>query len=77
MSACSPELSEPYFYRSADECLLDCQGLPESGYVYGTVAAGNSLECRLFHASSAMMGDADEHCEHTLGVTLCTELEER
>lgn len=75
MSACGPGLSDPYFYRSFADCLGDCQGLPDAAYVYGTVASGESLECRLFHASSAMMGDADEHCEHALGVTLCTESE--
>jgi hypothetical protein len=73
LAACSPELSEPYFYRSFDDCLLDCEDLPSSRYQYGATSAGNSLECRLFHASSAVMADADEHCEHTLGIALCTE----
>lgn len=73
MAACRPEVTEPYFYESFDDCLLDCEGLPSSRYQYGAISAGNSLECRLFHASSAIMGDADEHCEHTLGIALCTE----
>lgn len=73
MTACSAVVSEPYFYESFDACLLDCEGLPMTRYQYGAVSAGNSLECRLFHASSAIMGDADEHCEHTLGITLCAD----
>jgi hypothetical protein len=73
MAACSAEVSEPYFYESFDACLLDCEELPMTRYEYGAVSAGNSLECRIFHASSAIMADADEHCEHTLGITLCAE----
>lgn len=73
MAACSAEVSDPYFYESFDACLLDCEPLAMTRYEYGAVSAGNSLECRLFHASSAIMGDEDEHCEHTLGITLCAE----
>jgi hypothetical protein len=73
MAACSAEASGPYYYESLDACLLDCDGLTMTRYQYGAVSAGNSLECRLFHASSAIMGDADEHCEHTLGITLCAD----
>jgi len=75
MSACDATSSDPYFYRSFDDCLADCEKVPESAYVYGSEAAGNSLECRLFHASSAIMSDPDEHCEHVLGVTLCVDQE--
>lgn len=73
MAACSHDASDPYFYDSFDACLLDCDGLPWSRYRYGAISAGNSLECRLFHASSALMADADEHCEHAMGITLCTD----
>lgn len=73
MAACTAEVSDPYYYESFDACLLDCEDLPMTRYEYGAVSAGNSLECRLFHASSAIMGDADEHCEHTLGITLCAD----
>jgi hypothetical protein len=73
MTACSAKVSDPYFYESVAACLLDCEGLAMTRYEYGAVSAGNSLECRLFHASSAIMGDADEHCEHTLGITLCAD----
>jgi hypothetical protein len=73
MAACRLEVSDPYYYESLDTCLLDCEGLPAAAYGYGLTSAGNSLECRLFHASSAMMNDADEHCEHALGITLCTD----
>jgi len=61
------------FYDSIVDCLRDCADLPAAPYQYGTVSSGNSLECRLFHASSAIMGDADEHCEHTLGISLCAD----
>lgn len=73
MTACRAGATDPYVYDSFDACLLDCEDLPMTRYEYGTVSAGNSLECRLFHASSAIMADADEHCEHALGITLCSE----
>jgi hypothetical protein len=73
MAACNRDVSDPYFYASLEDCLADCGPLPSSRYQYGTEASGNSLECRLFHASSALMADADEHCEHSLGITLCTD----
>lgn len=73
MAACRSEVSDPYYYASLDDCLLDCEGLPSGQYQYGLTSAGNSLECRLFHASSAIMSDADEHCEHALGITLCAD----
>jgi len=73
MAACTPDSSDPYFYESFDACLLDCKDLPTTRYQYGSISSGNSVECRLFHASSAMMADADEHCEHTLGITLCAD----
>jgi hypothetical protein len=73
MAACSADLSAPFFYGSVDECLAACEGLPSSRYQYATASSGNSVECRLFHASSAIMADADEHCEHALGITLCAE----
>jgi hypothetical protein len=73
MVACGPGVSDPYYYASVDDCLADCAGLPSSRYEYGAISSGGSLECRLFHASSAIMADADEHCEHALGITLCTD----
>jgi hypothetical protein len=73
MAACRTGATDPYVYESLEACLLDCEGLPMTRYEYGAVSAGNSLECRLFHASSAIMADADEHCEHALGITLCAE----
>ncbi len=35
------------------------------------VSDGDHALCRLFHVTSAAMADADEHCEHAMGVTLC------
>jgi hypothetical protein len=47
--------------------------LPQIPYSYGdgTLADGNTLQCRLFHVSSAVMMDPEEHCAHAMGVTLC------
>ena len=73
MAACGAGRSDPYFYESIDDCLRDCADLPAAPYQYGKISSGNSLECRLFHASSAIMADADEHCEHTLGISLCAD----
>ena len=72
MLACTQQEASPYYYESVDACLSDCATLPEVDYYYG-IADGNSVQCRIFHAASAAMYDASEHCEHAFGVTLCEE----
>lgn len=73
MATCSEAETAPYFYASAAACQSACQTLPDIPYVYGdvSVADGNSVQCRLFHAASAAMADPEEHCAHALGITLC------
>jgi hypothetical protein len=75
MSVCTPEDAGPYHFASDQDCLATCEGLPLAGVSYSTtepqVADGNHALCRLFHVTSAAMADAEEHCEHSLGMTLC------
>lgn len=64
-----------YQYESEADCLDACETLPsaETGYSVSNplIADGNHVECRLFHVVSGAMLDAEEHCEHAMGVTLC------
>ncbi len=76
MAACTPEVTSLYFYGTYQECLSECADVPApEDVLYSTknvdVFDGGHLQCRLFHALSALMLDAEEHCEHALGVTLC------
>ncbi|MCB9587268.1 MAG: hypothetical protein H6718_17850 [Polyangiaceae bacterium] len=75
MVACTEASSPLYHYKDMTECLDVCSGLPPSDVSYDVrdplVFDGNHVQCRLFHATSGLMADADEHCEHAMGVTLC------
>jgi hypothetical protein len=74
MGTCTADITEIYSYPSTAACLSDCAMVPtEPPFEYGadSVADGDSLSCRLFHGISAAMADAEEHCEHSRGVTLC------
>jgi hypothetical protein len=73
MPTCNKAETDPFYFASEAACQSTCQGLPNIPYVYGdlTVADGNSVQCRLFHAISAVMADPGEHCEHVMGRTLC------
>ena len=73
MTTCTVETTSPYYFVNNAACQTTCQSLPDVPFAYDdiSVADGNSVECRLFHAISAAMLDPDEHCEHVMGVTLC------
>jgi len=73
-ATCREGLTDPYYYDSYDACTQDCLTLPEIPYntSVATLTTGNyTLECRLFHVTSAAMVDPEEHCGHAMGVTLC------
>ena len=74
-ATCTIEDTAPYYFASDAACHSKCMSLPEIPFAYGdvSVADGNTVECRLFHVISAVMLDAEEHCAHVLGVTLCEE----
>lgn len=74
MKTCQKGLTDPYFYASHEECVADCSTLPVVPYstAVATLTTGdNTLECRLFHVTSAAMLDPEEHCGHAMGITLC------
>jgi hypothetical protein len=75
MSVCTDESAGIYHFDDVGECLQTCEALPVSPLTYTTtgteVSDGDHVQCRLFHVTSAAMLDAEEHCEHALGVTLC------
>ena len=75
MEVCSPNVTSIYRYKNMNECTDACEALPVSDVPYSSagvlVADGNHVQCRLFHVTSAAMLDAEEHCEHAVGITLC------
>ena len=81
MNVCTQNSADVYHFEEQAECLVSCSKLPASDIAYSTsdplVSDGNHVQCRLFHVTSAAMLDTEEHCEHAVGVTLCsTEAEE-
>jgi len=75
MQVCTEDTAGPNHFASADACLATCNGLPAPTVHYSNndpaVSDGNHALCRLFHVNSAAMADAEEHCEHAMGITLC------
>jgi hypothetical protein len=75
MQVCSADVTDIYRYPTMDECIEACSALPVSDVPYSSagilVADGNHVQSRLFHVTSAAMLDAEEHCEHAIGITLC------
>lgn len=75
MQVCSSDVTSIYRYQTMNECTAACGALPVSDAPYSStgtlVADGNHVQCRLFHVTSAAMLDAEEHCEHAIGITLC------
>jgi hypothetical protein len=76
MNVCTENSAQVYHYEEHTECLEACGELPASDVAYSTsdplVSDGNHVQCRLFHVTSAAMLDTEEHCEHAVGVTLCS-----
>jgi hypothetical protein len=77
MSVCTETSAGPYHFANINQCEASCAALPASTVTYSTsnplVADGDHVQCRLFHVTSAAMADADEHCSHSMGLTLCEE----
>ncbi len=80
MEVCNEDDAGIYRFQSEAACLDTCEALPVSQASYSTtnveVADGNHVQCRLFHVTSAAMLDPEEHCEHSMGLTLCEAEEE-
>ena len=74
-TVCTEATAGSYHFQSDQDCLTTCNALPAPTVSYSSsdpqVSDGNHALCRLFHVASAAMADADEHCEHAMGVTLC------
>jgi hypothetical protein len=53
-------------YRNMADCMSSCAGFDKT-HAYSTMAAGNSLACRLYHATNAAIDVANGkiHCSHT------------
>ena len=55
-------------YASEQECLTACADFTDTEKYDASDRAGNTLACRLYHATVAT-GDPVTHCEHTLPVS--------
>jgi len=54
-------------YRNVADCMTSCAAF-DKAHAYGTTAAGNSLACRLYHATNAAIAVTPNgvmHCSHT------------
>jgi len=53
-------------YASQAACLTSCAGFPNKDKLYSPASHGDSLACRLYHATNAAIsGNAVTHCPHT------------
>lgn len=53
-------------YASQAACITACKAFANSDHAYATNAGGDSLACRLLHATNAIVtGNAATHCPHT------------
>jgi hypothetical protein len=55
-------------YASLDDCLDACEGFDDTEPYDSGDVGGDTLACRLYHATVAT-GDPVQHCEHTLPVS--------
>jgi hypothetical protein len=72
MAACTPKFA-PFNFPTLADCQRECRLLkdaPPYTVSDGNLPDRNDAQCRLFHVCSSVM-DPDEHCEHSMGVTMC------
>ncbi|HEX8109131.1 MAG TPA: hypothetical protein VF516_15465 [Kofleriaceae bacterium] len=68
IKACGTTTSAPTTGQYADmnACITACKAFPNSTHKYTITSAGDSLACRLYHATNAAItGNAATHCPHT------------
>jgi hypothetical protein len=56
-----------YQYQNMDDCMTSCAAFDKT-HAYSTTASGNSLACRLYHATNAAIAVTPNgvmHCPHT------------
>ncbi|HEX6277810.1 MAG TPA: hypothetical protein VFZ53_32430 [Polyangiaceae bacterium] len=73
LATCTPESSAPYYYDDFEACVAECDSLPEIPYIQGdaSVLSGDTVQCRTYHVTTAVMFDTEEHCGHSLGLYPC------
>ncbi len=57
-------------YSSLDACIEECRAVPDLGGYDTSTTRGNSVQCRLWHASAATR-EAFPHCQHAAGENTC------
>jgi hypothetical protein len=71
IAACSSILVDLQSNIDADSCDRICGQLPELGGFAISQDEGNSVQCRIYHASAATL-DAKTHCRHVAGIGPCS-----
>ena len=66
-SSCTGPFQE---YASMDACLTACRAVPDKGGFDSSQTVGNTLQCRLWHASVAA-ASPNPHCRHAAGASPC------
>lgn len=68
IKACGTTVSAPATgqYTDMNACLSTCKAFPNANHLYSPSSKGDSLACRLYHATNAAItGNATAHCPHT------------
>ena len=68
---CTLMLGACRVFDSEEACQADCRSVPDQNGFNISQSAGNSLQCRLWHASAASQADVP-HCVHASGSAPCT-----
>lgn len=68
---CTLLLGACQVYDSDEACHADCRSIPDQHGFDISDSAGNSVQCRLWHASAASQADVP-HCVHASGSAPCT-----
>ncbi|HLV64440.1 MAG TPA: hypothetical protein VKY73_01450 [Polyangiaceae bacterium] len=74
-ATCIPGETDPFSFPDMDACLETCARLPDvPPYDLDSpvLADSDTVQCRLWHVTSAAMYEREEHCEHAMGIVLCT-----
>ena len=73
LAACTPETASPYYFDDFETCVAECDSLPQIPYIQGdpSVLSGDTVQCRTYHVTTAVMFDTEEHCGHALGLYPC------
>lgn len=62
----------PTQYATLDDCPAACAKVPDKGGFHEPTPDENSIQCRLFHLTSATLLP-EHHCPHAIGLAVCVD----